>query len=69
MSPIQAPPFKPLRTIGSYWPYAPSIFAYIRRAMPYYDTKSLTNDEIYAVTACIQGRIGRGSACVSPTRP
>jgi mono/diheme cytochrome c family protein len=42
---------KPLRTIGSYWPYAPSIFAYIRRAMPYYDTKSLSNDEIYAVTA------------------
>ena len=42
---------KPLRTIGSYWPYAPSIFAYIRRAMPYYDSKSLTNDEIYAVTA------------------
>jgi mono/diheme cytochrome c family protein len=42
---------KPLRTIGSYWPYAPSIFAYIRRAMPYYDSKSLTNDEVYAVTA------------------
>jgi len=42
---------KPLRTIGSYWPYAPSIFAYIRRSMPYYDSKSLTNDEVYAVTA------------------
>ena len=42
---------KPLRTIGSYWPYATSVFAYIRRAMPYYDTKTLSNDELYAVTA------------------
>src|ERR1700731_4053835 len=30
---------KPLRTVGSYWPYATSVFAYIRRAMPFYDTK------------------------------
>jgi mono/diheme cytochrome c family protein len=42
---------KPLRTIGSYWPYATSVFAYVRRAMPYYDTKTLTNDELYSVTA------------------
>jgi cytochrome c len=42
---------KPLRTIGSYWPYATSVFAYIRRAMPFYDTKTLSNDELYAVTA------------------
>ncbi|HWG04799.1 MAG TPA: cytochrome c [Beijerinckiaceae bacterium] len=42
---------KPLRTIGSYWPYATSVFAYIRRAMPFYDTKTLSNAELYAVTA------------------
>ena len=42
---------KPLRTIGSYWPYATSVFAYIRRAMPFYDSKTLSNDELYAVTA------------------
>lgn len=42
---------KPLRTIGSYWPYATSVFAYIRRAMPFYDSKTLSNDEVYAVTA------------------
>src|SRR3954467_2843159 len=42
---------KPLRTIGRSEPHAPSIFAYIRRSMPYYDSKSLTNDEVYAVTA------------------
>ena len=41
---------KPLRTIGSFWPYAPTIFDYVRRAMPMYAPQSLTNDEVYAVT-------------------
>jgi mono/diheme cytochrome c family protein len=42
---------KPLRTIGSYWPYATSVFAYVRRSMPFYNSKSLSNDELYQVTA------------------
>src|SRR5215471_20173939 len=41
----------PVRTIGSYWPYATTVFDYIRRAMPYTQSQSLTNDEVYAVTA------------------
>lgn len=41
----------PVRTIGSYWPHAPTIFDYVRRAMPYGAPLSLTNDESYAVTA------------------
>jgi len=41
----------PVRTIGSYWPYATTVFDYIRRAMPYPQPQSLTNDEVYAVTA------------------
>jgi len=41
----------PDRTLGSYWPYAPTIFDYIRRAMPVDAPLSLTNDEVYAVTA------------------
>lgn len=41
----------PLLTVGSYWPYATSVFDYIRRAMPYGSPGSLTNDEVYAVTA------------------
>ena len=41
----------PVRTIGSYWPYAPTVFDYVRRAMPYTQPQSLTNDEVYAVTA------------------
>jgi S-disulfanyl-L-cysteine oxidoreductase SoxD len=41
----------PVRTIGSYWPYATTVFDYVRRAMPYTQPQSLTNDEVYAVTA------------------
>src|ERR671918_3202393 len=39
---------KPVRTIGSYWPYATTVFVYVRRAMPYTESKSLTNEEVYA---------------------
>jgi cytochrome c len=41
----------PVRTIGSYWPYATTIFDYVRRAMPIVQPQSLTNDEVYALTA------------------
>jgi cytochrome c len=40
-----------VRTIGSFWPYASTVFDYIRRAMPFQAPQSLTNDEIYALTA------------------
>jgi S-disulfanyl-L-cysteine oxidoreductase SoxD len=48
-----APGKSPVKTVGSYWPYATTLFDYIRRAMPFPETKSLTNDEIYAVSAYI----------------
>ena len=41
----------PVRTVGSYWPYATTVFDYVRRSMPYTQSQSLTNDEVYAVTA------------------
>src|SRR6266853_3600670 len=41
----------PVKTIGSYWPYATTLFDYVRRAMPWSNPKSLTNDEVYAVSA------------------
>ncbi|HMH52438.1 MAG TPA: cytochrome c [Candidatus Acidoferrum sp.] len=41
----------PVRTVGSYWPYATTVFDYVRRAMPYAQSQSLTNDEVYALTA------------------
>ena len=42
-----------MKTVGSYWPYATTLFDYVRRAMPWSETKSLTNDETYAVSAYI----------------
>lgn len=42
---------KPVKTVGSYWPYATTVFDYIRRAMPLTEPLSLTNDEVYALTA------------------
>jgi mono/diheme cytochrome c family protein len=44
---------KPIRTIGSYWPYAPTLFDYIRRAMPQNAPRSLSNEDVYAVSAYI----------------
>ncbi len=42
---------KPIRTIGSYWPYATTLYDYIHRAMPFDAPQSLTPDEIYSVIA------------------
>jgi len=49
----------PVKTIGSYWPYATTIFDCVRRAMPLNESKSLTDDEVYAVVAYLlqQNRI------------
>jgi S-disulfanyl-L-cysteine oxidoreductase SoxD len=44
---------KPVKTVGSFWPYAPTLFDYIRRAMPQNAPQSLSNDEVYAVSAYI----------------
>jgi cytochrome c len=43
----------PVKTVGSYWPYAPTLFDYIRRAMPQNSPESLSNDDVYAVSAYI----------------
>jgi mono/diheme cytochrome c family protein len=42
-----------VKTVGSYWPYATTLFDYIRRAMPFNESKSLTEDEVYAVSAYV----------------
>ena len=41
------------KTIPNYWPYATTLFDFIRRAMPYQQPKSLSDTEVYAVTAYI----------------
>jgi S-disulfanyl-L-cysteine oxidoreductase SoxD len=44
---------KPVKTVGSYWPFAPTLFDYIRRAMPQNAPGSLSNEDVYAVSAYI----------------
>jgi mono/diheme cytochrome c family protein len=44
---------KPILTVGSYWPYATTLFDYIRRAMPYQGSGELSANDIYALTAWI----------------
>jgi cytochrome c len=43
----------PVKSIGSYWPYASTLIDYIRRSMPFGNSQSLSNDELYAVTAYV----------------
>ena len=43
----------PVKTVGSFWPYATTLFDYIHRAMPYQAPGSLSNDDTYAVAAYI----------------
>src|SRR6185369_6077308 len=42
---------KPLKTVGSYWPYSTTLFDYINRAMPFDRPTVMTTDDVYAVTA------------------
>jgi cytochrome c len=44
---------RPEKTVGSYWPYLSTVYDYIRRAMPFGDARSLSNDEVYALTAYV----------------
>jgi cytochrome c len=44
---------KPIKTVGSFWPYPTTLFDYIKRAMPYQAPQSLSNDQVYALSAYI----------------
>ena len=62
----------PIKTVGSFWPYATTLFDYVRRAMPLNAPKSLTNDEVYAVSAYIlqlNGIIGDNDTMNAQTLP
>jgi mono/diheme cytochrome c family protein len=62
----------PVRTVGSYWPYATTIFDYVRRAMPYIQPQTMTDDEVYAVTAYLlqlNGIIGETDEMNAQTLP
>jgi cytochrome c len=63
---------KPMRTVGSFWPYATTLFDYVRRAMPTTAPMSLTNEEVYAVSAYIlhiNGIIGENDVMNAQTLP
>jgi S-disulfanyl-L-cysteine oxidoreductase SoxD len=62
----------PVKTVGSFWPYATTLFDYIRRAMPLNAPKSLSDDEVYAVSAYIlelNGIIGEAEVMNAQTLP
>lgn len=44
---------RPEKTVGSYWPYASTLWDYIHRAMPFFAPQSLTDDQVYALTAYV----------------
>ena len=67
-----AGPGNPVKTVGSYWPYATTVFDFIRRAMPWPQPKTLTSDETYALTAYIlklNGIIGDNDTMNAQTLP
>lgn len=49
----------PIKTVESYWPYATTLFDYIKRTMPFYSPGSLTNEEVYSLAGYIlsQGNV------------
>ena len=49
---------QPVKTVGSYWPYATTLYDYVHRAMPFTAPQSLKPDEVYAVVAWILNRNG-----------
>jgi mono/diheme cytochrome c family protein len=54
-------------SIANYWPYAPPLFDYIRRAMPWTEPRSLTDHEVYALTAYIlaEGKVIDGGQVIN----
>jgi len=44
---------RPEKTIGSYWPYLSTVYDYIRRSMPFGNARSLSDNDVYAITAYI----------------
>ena len=63
---------KPVKTVGSYWPYATTLWSYINRAQPFDEPGSLTHEQVYAVTAFLlylNGIIGETDVLDARTLP
>ena len=62
----------PVKTVASYWPYATTLFDYIRRAMPVTAPRSLSDDEVYALVAyllSIDGIVKKNAVMDAKTLP
>ena len=62
----------PDQTVGNYWPYATTVFDFVRRSMPLNAPRSLSDDQVYAVTAYllhINGLIGETAELNAKTLP
>jgi S-disulfanyl-L-cysteine oxidoreductase SoxD len=62
----------PVKTVGSFWPHATTLFDYVRRAMPLNQSKSLSDDEVYGVVAYLlhlNGIIGENDTMDARTLP
>lgn len=62
----------PLRTVGSYWPYASTVFDFVRRAMPADRPKTLSDEEVYQVVAYVlylNGIVGEDQVLNAETLP
>ena len=63
---------KPVKTIGSFWPYATTLWSYINRSQPFDSPGSLSHEEVYAVTAYLlyfNGLIGETDVIDAKTLP
>jgi cytochrome c len=63
---------KPIKTAGSYWPYATTIWDYVNRAMPLDHPGTLTHNQVYALTAWIlqmNGIVGENDVIDAKTLP
>jgi cytochrome c len=63
---------KPLKTVGSYWPYATTLWDYIRRAMPFDHPGTITDEQVYGATAYLlflNGIVGEQDVIDQKTLP
>jgi cytochrome c len=63
---------RPLKTVGSFWPYATTLWDYVNRSMPYDRPGTLSTDEVYAATAFVlylNGIVGAADSLTETTLP
>ena len=70
--PARTPASRPIKTVGSYWPYATTLWDYIRRAMPFDHPGTLSTNDVYSATAYVlflNGIVGERDVVDEATLP